>query len=210
LGNEPPKVVRANETVSVKKGTYTWVAEANHFQTVSQTSTVAPGSSIGISIKLQPVGTKELTAAELFENPSDWSRHGDWWILKQPDYGWLKDKNGSFNVIIEKQPGALWGKKKAEWTLDYHGPENKISYTAAGHTLTRQVISGGSASTPVKAQFKEQSEIYQFILDVSPTRIRVRDNNNNLIDEVKRSDPNVELGKIGFHGDIAIRVQPLR
>ena len=210
LDNEPPKVLRANETVSVKRGTYTWVAEANHFQTISQTSTVAPGSSVGISLELQPVVTKELTADELFENPSDWSRHGDWWVLKQPGYGWLKDKDGSFNVIIEKQPGVLWGNKKAEWTLDYRGAENKISYTAAGHTLTRQVISGGSAGTPVKNQFKEQSDRYQFILDVSPTRILVRDNNNNLIDRVQRSDPSVNLGKIGFRGDIAIRVQPLR
>ena len=102
------------------------------------------------------------------------------------------------------------GKKKAEWTLDYRGPGDKIAYTAGGHTLTRQVISGGSASTPVKAQFKEQSDIYQFILDVSPTRIVVRDNNNNLIDEIKRSDPSADLGKIGFRGDMAIRVQPLR
>ena len=210
LGNEPPKAVRANETVSVKRGTYTWVVEANHFQTVSQTSTVAPGSSIGISLELQPVETKELTAADLFENPSDWSRHGDWWVLKQPGYGWLKDKDGSFNVIIEKQPGVLWGTKKAEWTLDYRGAENRISYIAAGHTLTRQVISGGSAGAPVKVQFKEQSDRYQFILHVSPTRIVVRDNNNNLIDDVKRSDPSVDLGKIGFSGDIAIRVQPLR
>ncbi|HEX8798022.1 MAG TPA: hypothetical protein VF772_05385, partial [Terriglobales bacterium] len=210
LGNEPPKAVRANETVSVKRGTYTWVVEANHFQTVSQTSTVAPGSSIGISLELQPVETKELTAVDLFENPSDWSRHGDWWVLKQPGYGWLKDKDGSFNVIIEKQPGVLWGTKKAEWTLDYRGAENRISYIAAGHTLTRQVISGGSAGAPVKVQFKEQSDRYQFILHVSPTRIVVRDNNNNLIDDVKRSDPSVDLGKIGFRGDIAIRVQPLR
>jgi hypothetical protein len=113
-------------------------------------------------------------------------------------------------VIIEKQPGVLWGNKKAEWTLDYRGAENKISYTAAGHTLTRQVISGGIAATPVKAQFKEQSDRYQFILEVSPTRIVVWDNNNNLIDRVKRSDPSVDLGRIGFRGDIAIRVQPLR
>ena len=113
-------------------------------------------------------------------------------------------------MIIEKQPGALWGKKKAEWTLDYHGPADRIAYTAGGHTLTRQVISGGNASTPVKDQFKEQPDVYQFILDVSPTRIVVRDNSNNVIDEVKCSDSSVDLGKIGFRGDIFIRIQPLR
>jgi hypothetical protein len=36
----------------------------------------------------------------------------------------------------------------------------------------------------------------------------VKDNGNNVLDEVKRADPSVDLGKIGFRGEISLTVEP--
>jgi hypothetical protein len=98
-----------------------------------------------------------------------------------------------------------------EWTFDYRGEGDKIVYTAVGNTVTRQVFSGGQpASKPVKVQLKEQPGFYQFIFDISPTRISLRDNGHNLLDEFTRTDSSVDLGKIGFRGDISIFLEQLR
>ena len=211
-GNEKARAVPVNQPVPLKKGTYTWIVEADNFQSISETSTVTPGSSTVISRTLQQSGPQDLSAADLFETPSYWAHRGNWWIFKPSDYAWLKPRSGSFNVIIEKQRANLFGgKKKAEWTLDYRGEGDKITFTADGHTLIRQAISGGSVvSKPVKTQFKERSDIYQFIFDISPTRIVIRDNGNNVIDQVDRPDTSIDLGKIGFRGEISINVQRLR
>jgi hypothetical protein len=208
--NGPARTVRPNEPVFLPKGPYTWVIEAEHFQTISETAVVQPGVSTPILRSLPPVGPQELKAADLFENPSLWSARGGYWEIRS-GYGWLKPRNGSFNVIIEKKRSGLFGGKyKAEWTLDYRGEKDKIIYSVEGNMLSRRVISGGTASQPVKTQFKERSNIYQFIFDIAPTRIVVRDNGNQIIDEFERPDPSVDLGKVGFRGDISISVQRLR
>ncbi len=211
-GNELPKIVRANEIVFLKKGTYTYAIEADYFATVSGTSPVEPNKSTSIGLSLQAAEPQNLAEVDLFENPSQWSRRDNWWVLKKSDYGWLKPRNGSFSVIIEKpHSGMLFGKKKVEWTLDYRGEGDKIIYSASGKTLSRQVVTAGSpASNQFKAQFTERPDTYHFIFEISPTRIVVRDNGGNLIDEVKRSDPTLDLGKIGFRGEMSITVQQLR
>lgn len=205
LGNDPPRTVRANETVSLKRGTYTWVAEADNFQPISETSSVEPGSSTTIARTLQSAGPQNVRSADLFENPSYWSHRGIWWVFKQLDYAWLKPNSGSFIVTIEKQR-KLIGKTKAEWTLDYRGQGDKITYSVSGNTLSRQTVTGGNA-TSNHIKFQEQPNIYLFIFDISPTRIIVKDNGNNVLDEVKRADPSVDLGKIGFRGEISITVE---
>ncbi len=210
-GNEPARAVRPNEVVFLKKGTYTYTIEADHFATISGTCAVEPNNSTAIGRSLQAAGPQESTDADLFEDPSQWSHRGNWWVLKKSDYAWLKPRNGSFSVIIEKPHSVLFARKKVEWTLDYRSEGNKITYSASGKTLSRQVVAGGSpASSQVKAQFTERPDTYHFIFDISPTRIIVRDNGGNPIDEVKRTDPSLDLGKIGFRGEISITVQQLR
>jgi hypothetical protein len=207
--NAPSTIARPNETVFLKKGIYTYLVEAEHFQTVSGTISVEPGNFTAKSLSLQAAG---LTAADLLENPSSWSHHGGFWVVKQSEYGWLKPRGGYFSVAIETQLTRLrLANKKAEWTLDYRGAGNKIVYSASGNVLSRQIVIGGKpASNLVKVQFKQQAEIYHFIFDVSPARIVVRDNRGDLLDEVTRPDPSVDLGKIGFRGEISVSVEQLR
>jgi hypothetical protein len=210
-GNEPPKIVRPNEPVFLKKGTYAYAIEADHFATTSGTSAVEPNKSTAIGLSLQPAGPPDSSEAALFEDPSQWTRRGNWWVLKKSDYAWLKPRNGSFSVIIEKpHSGMLFVKKKAEWVLDYRGAGDRITYSASGKTLSRQIVTGGSpASGLIKAQITERPDTYNFIFDISPSRIIVRDNGGNPIDEVKRSDSSIDLGKIGFRGELSVTVQQL-
>jgi hypothetical protein len=210
-GNEPPKIARPNEAVFLKKGTYAYTIEADHYAPASGTSAVEPNKSTAIGLSLQAAGAQESTDADLFEDPAQWSRRGNWWVLKKSDYAWLKPRAGSFSVVIEKPHSGLFAKKKADWVLDYRSEGDKVTYSASGKTLTRQVVTGGSAASgQVKVQFTERPDTYHFIFDISPTRIIVRDNGGNPIDEVKRTDSSVDLGKIGFRGEISITVQQLR
>src|SRR5262249_3453527 len=144
----------------------------------------------------------------LLENASIWSHRGNWLTFKGQDYAWLKPTGGAFNVTIEKGQ-VLWAKKKVEWTLDYRGDAEKIVYSAAGNVLTRQVVTAGPASTPVKVKFRELPDTYRFTFDISPARIVVRDDSGNAIDEFVRPDPSVQLGKIGFRGVISVSIEQL-
>ena len=209
-GNEPPRVVHPNEGVFLKKGTYTYTIEAEHFMSASGTLFMEPGKSTSVGTNLAFSQPRDIGAGELLENASTWLHQGNWWTLKTPNYGWLKPTSGTFNVTIEKGQ-VLWAKRKVEWTLDYRGEGDKILYTVTGDTLIRQSITGAtSVSNPVKAKFKDVPKIYRFILEVTRTRIVVRDSGGNTIDEVLRPDPSADLGKIGFHGEISISIEQLR
>ena len=209
-GNDASRVARPNETVFLKRGTYAYTIEAEHYESASGTLVVEPEKSMSVATSLAPAARAEPTPGNLLENPSLWSRRGVWWVLKTPDYAWLKPTSGAFRVTIDK--GQLpWTRKKVEWTLDYRGEGEKIIYSASGSTLSRQIITAASAdSQPVKTKFKDQPNVYRFILDISPTKIVVRDSAGKTIDEVSRPDPNLELGKIGFRGDMSISIEQLQ
>src|SRR5215471_18920051 len=209
-GNDASRVARPNETVFLKRGTYAYTIEAEHYESAAGTLFVEPEKSMSVATNLVPAARSEPTPDNLLENPSAWSRHGIWWTLKTPDYAWFKPTSGAFRVTFDK--GKLpFGRKRVEWTIDYRGEGEKIIYSASGSTLTRQIVSAASAdSKPVKAKFKDQPNVYRFILDVSPTKIIVRDSAGGTIDEVSRPDANVDLGKIGFRGEISISIEQLR
>jgi serine/threonine-protein kinase len=208
-GGEVLRVVHPNEPVFLKRGNYAYTIEAENFLSAYGIFSVEPGKATSIGTNLASTGLREPVHNRLLENASIWSHRGNWLTFKGQSYAWLKPTSGAFSVTIEKGQ-VLWAKKKVEWTLDYRGEAEKIVYSVAGTTLTRQVVTTGPAPQPVKVKFNDLPSVYRFSFDISPDRIVVRDNSGKAIDEFVRPDPGVQLGKIGFRGDISISIEQLR
>lgn len=207
------------DTVWIKPGRYAIKSEAQGFVTEQAEVEVKPGASLEIQRTLKAVVAVEAPAPSVtapakndpFEDAKLWTKNGSWWIFKKETYGWLKSKDGTFNVVIQraKKPFyAVWpqGGKRVEWTIDNRDGD-RIVYSIINNTFYRTTYRDGKPVAEQSKELKKHPKDYQLAFDVSSRHVVVSEAGNGKLDDVERANPGTPLGKIGFKGEIALTVQ---
>ena len=217
LGDQPQSRTAHNgDTAWMKPGKYKVQIEAAGYSPVSADYEVKPGATVEVNGKLRTGSDSAAAPAKPardsgLEDESQWSHDANWWVLKKPTYGWMRAKQGLFNITIERsKKGIFKSAKKVEWAIDYRGEGDRVLYWIDNKTLHRIAYSDGH---PIKEEVIKplsQSGDYHLVFDVSPQRAVVSDSSGEKLDEFERPNPSVGLGKIGFHGEIAVTVQQLK
>lgn len=216
--SSPVRRAGSSDTVWVKPGKYLIKVEAAGFVAEQDQYEVKSASSVDVTRSLKPLAadtpvpvTVAPSRIDPFEEGKLWSKNGSWWVFKKETYGWLKAKDGTFDVTIQrpKKPFyAVWpqGGKKVEWTIDNRDGD-KIVYSIANNTFHRTAYRAGKAISEQTQELKKHPRDYRLTLEVSARHIVVSEAGNGKLDDFERADPGVQLGKIGFKGEIAVTVQ---
>ncbi len=219
LADQPQSRTAHNgDTAWMKPGKYKVQIEAAGYSPVSADYEVKPGATVEVNGKLR--SGSDTAAAPVkpardsgLEDEAQWSHDASWWVLKKQTYGWMRARQGLFNITIERSKkgiGIFKSAKKVEWAIDYRGEGDRVVYWIDNKTLHRIAYSDGH---PIKEEVTKQlspSGDYHLVFDVSPQRVVVSDSSGEKLDEFERPNPTVALGKIGFHGEIAVTIQQLK
>jgi len=205
----------AGDTVWVKPGRYHVKIEAPGFVS----DEMEPDAKAGVSndvkrslktlaVEAPPTPTPTLAKGDLYEDAKQWSRSGNWWVLKASSYGWLRPTHGTFDVTIQRTKKGLWkGIRHVEWTIDYHDNGDKIVYTIDDNAFHRIGYKDGK---PVSEQVKEltkHSGDYKLTFEISGHHVIVSEAGGAKLDDYERPNSSTALGKIGFKGEIDVIVQ---
>jgi serine/threonine-protein kinase len=213
-----PRKAGGTDTVWVKPGRYHLRIEAQGYASdevefdakagTAPTEVKRTLKALAAETPVPATPTPQAKGEPPVEDPSQWSRDGNWWVFKKDAYGWLKHKQGTFEVTIQRSK-KNWFKssRKAEWTIDYHDDSNKVVCTIDDNTYRRMTYKDGK---PVSEQTKELSKHpkdYKLTVDVSNHHISVSEAGNGKLDDFERPNSSAPLGKIGLKGEIAVTVQ---
>jgi hypothetical protein len=184
---------------------------------------VEPGKKTAVEFTLPPVIREvpkappkpavTLQTSEYFENPAGWTKEdGGWWTHKGGGESWLKNNQGVYVVEFLRQSAKIAFIKrtqKVEWVVDQR-QDGQIDYsfdfkngaldvrvTADGKTKSHKVQLGSGAIS---------SDSYTIQIDISPERILIKGAQGNPLDLYNRPNPAEALGKFGFRGQVALKV----
>jgi hypothetical protein len=97
------------------------------------------------------------------------------------------------------------------WEIDYRDQNNRIEYSfdfKSGSLDVRPVADGKAKSHKVPLPpGTAAGESYAIQIDISSDRIIIREAQGKELDQYKRPNPAVSLGKFGFKGEVALRVK---
>jgi hypothetical protein len=204
----------AGDTVWVKPGRYHVKIDAKDY--VSEE--VEPDAKAGVQNEIKrslkalaaetPVPAMPTpSAGDPVEDAKLWTRSGNWWEFKKDGFGWLKHKQGVFDVTIQR-PRRSWLKtKKVEWTIDYHDDGNKVICSIEDNTYRRKTYTDGKQVSEQTKELSKHPKDYKMTFDVSNHHISLSEAGNGKLDDFEPSNSSVPLGKIGVKGEIAITVQ---
>jgi hypothetical protein len=117
----------------------------------------------------------------------------------------VKGKEGpfTFDILNPKDSKDLVKSKikKIAFVVDYSGPENKIAYTLDSRTLSRKVYSGGKSGDEVRADLGGLDKIVRITVEISPTKVIVKNRFGKVLDSVDRAGNN---GRFGFEDEVAL------
>ena len=217
LADQPQSRTAHNgDTAWMKPGKYKVQTEAAGYSPLIADYEVKSGAIVEVNGKLHTGSETAATPAKPardsgLEDEAQWSHDANWWVLKKQAYGWMRAKQGLFNITIERsKKGIFKSAKRVEWTIDYRGEGDRVLYWIDNKTLHRIAYSDGHPIKDEVIKPLSQSGDYHMVFDVSPQRVVVSDSSGEKLDEFERLNPSVGLGKIGFHGEIAVTVQQLK
>jgi eukaryotic-like serine/threonine-protein kinase len=217
--NEPqqsPHKANAGDTVWVKPGKYHLKIEAQGYapeETDSEAKAGAQPAEIKKNLKVVAAeapapATPTPSAGDPVEDAKLWTRNGNWWEFKKDGFGWLKYKQGAFNVTIQKpKKGWLKTTKKVEWTIDYRDDGNKVICWIDDNTYHRITYKDGKAFLEGQKVMSKHPTDYKLTFDVSSRHISVNEADNGKLDDFDRPNSNAPLGKIGFKAGVEVMVQ---
>jgi antitoxin (DNA-binding transcriptional repressor) of toxin-antitoxin stability system len=215
----PLRRASAGDTVWTRPGRYVVKVEAQGYIAEQDQYEVKSGTSLEVTRSLKPLAVETpapsvhtASVSGPFEDARQWTRSGNWWIFKKDTYGWLAVRNGIFEVTIQrpKKPfyALMWpqGGKRVEWTIDNRDGE-RIDYSITGNTFRRAAYRNGKPVSEHTKELTKHSKDYKLTFEVSARHIIVSEALNGKLDDFERPDPGVQLGKIGFKGEIAVTVE---
>jgi cytochrome c-type biogenesis protein CcmH/NrfG len=200
--------VANNHSLGLPAGTYEITAKASGFESRTETVTVASGQTVNIDWDLKAaltkVAPKSVTPGDIFENGNAWTASG-WWVHQGKGMSFVKGKEGpfTFDILNPKDSKDLVKSKikKIAFVVDYSGPENKIAYTLDSRTLSRKVYSGGKSGDEVRADLGGLDKIVRITVEISPTKVIVKNRFGKVLDSVDRAGNN---GRFGFEDEVAL------
>ena len=152
--------------------------------------------------------TPTSSAGDPVEDAKLWTRSGNWWEFKKDSFGWLKHKQGVFDVTIQRPKKSYFkSPKKVEWTIDYHDDGNKVICSIENNTYHRTTYKDGKQVSEQTKELSKHPKDYKMTFDVSSHHISVSEAGNGKLDDFERPNSSAPLGKIGFKGEIAVTVQ---
>jgi eukaryotic-like serine/threonine-protein kinase len=195
--------------VFVKAGSYEVSATAPDAAPRSQTFVVAAGQPTDVNWSLVPTTARKAPVlppppkGDLFDKT--WRTTDDGWRAHSGQYGWLSEKQGSFEIELRKPKKTLGViGHHIEWVVDYADERDRVNYSWDGDSVTRKEIVAGKSKPESKGALKPDSDnIVHFQLDISPAKIVVRQG-DRVVDTLTRESV-TELHKFGFKGDVEIR-----
>ncbi len=212
-GQSQTQMIGNDGTISLQPGQYYLSMKADGHPAHQVRVTIAAGSRAVINWDPGSGQPAAATPAQLMsktvETPANW-RIGSagWWIYDGLDFGWLRVTAGSISVDILKQTMKMLfvaKAKKVEFTADYQDAGDQIDYVLDDHVLRRRITSHGvrGAETRILLEADAQSA-YRIVLKASAEHVVVLALDGKVLDDVKRSNPQAPLGKIGFRAGIPL------
>jgi eukaryotic-like serine/threonine-protein kinase len=216
---ESARTAENNKKISVRGNSRYFISvTADGYDLHADIVAVEAGKNLPIAWRLVKSGAdkpKEVASVQpkdsvMMADPALWVHDDKWWVLKKQEYGWLRARSGTLNVEIEKQSKRILGfakAKKIEWVIDFQNAGNQVKYTIEGTRFVRQqFVTGKLQPNAARPELENVGESYHLRFEISKTQIVIRDGAGNLIDSVDRPNPNAELGRIGFKGEISIAI----
>jgi serine/threonine protein kinase len=199
------------QTLSLPQGRYSFTAEADGYKTHTESVAITPGQETSIRWTLdalQKPHSAVLTPASIFENGGLWSVQSGWWVHDAKGYSFLRQRQGTFTVLILKDPPKGFfhtRQKKIDFVGNYTDEGNHLAYTLDSHSLTRRVIQNGHTVQVVRVPLTAQkAAIFQFKVELNPDAIVIRNSSGQILDTVKGQ---ISAGKFGFEDEIALVVR---
>jgi hypothetical protein len=206
-GDSADTVVANGQASPVHPGSYKITAEADNFDSRSETIQIEAGKSVSIDWQLHPTGTTPLakkTPETFFENGAAWKPESGWWAHDGKGYSFLRSSQGTFvfDLLKDQHSGIFKKVKKIVFVADYKGERNKIVYTLDGHNLARRVYTDGAPGDEAKKPHgMEANASYRIMVELKPESITIKNAAGKVLDTVARSGA---AGKFGFQDEIAI------
>lgn len=202
----------SSQTFALKAGLYEFTAQAERYESKTQSVVVTAGRQANADIILQAKEQHEVTPSRTLANtvqdPKDWISTDGWWEHPAQGYAWFRINQGTWTFDFLKQPGHVLFVNKTkpiEWVVDYRDEGNRIVYDLDNHQLRRHAVYAGKAEPEVKISYAADSPIiWKVEIDISADHIIIRERNGKVLDEYKRPKPQAPLGKFGFRGPIAL------
>jgi serine/threonine protein kinase len=210
-----PRKAGGTETVWVKPGRYHIKIEAPGYAAEETEPEAKAGVSFDVKRTLKTIAaetpapaTPTPSVGDPVEDAKLWTRNGNWWEFKKDGFGWLKHKQGAFDVTIQRpKKGLFKSAKKVEWTIDYHDDGNKVICSIDDNTYRRTTYRDGKAVSEQTKEMSKRPKDYKMAFDISSHHIGVSEAGNGKLDDFERPNSSAPLGKIGFKGEIAVAVQ---
>jgi len=204
-----------NGAVTVPPGQYVVTVSAPKRETREETVEVESGKTVTISWTLAASKSagggaqtteKPVTGAAVFESPDAWQEQNGWYFHKGPSYAWVKSTRGSFNVVIARKTGGIFGGGKIEWEIGRKDDRNRVVYQLDEHKLLRRAFVNGNKADH-NTNYTLKGDAYEFHIDIAPTRIVIRDAGGTVLDDYSDAKADFTAGKFGFKGDIRLVVR---
>jgi len=209
----------AGDTVWLKPGRYHIKIEAQGYapdEVEFDAKAGAPPTEVKRTLKALAVetpvpATPTPSVGDPVEDAKLWTRSGNWWEFKKDGFGWLKHKQGVFDVTIQRPKKSLFkSAKKVEWTIDYHDDGNKVICSIEDNTYHRTTYKDGKQASEQTKELSKHPKDYKMTFDVSNHHISVSEAGNGKLDDFERPNSNAPIGKIGFKGEIAVTVGQIK
>jgi hypothetical protein len=214
---------RAAENVKVlhvRAGSYVVTAIADgYLPHQPEMVTVEPGKSLPIVWTLSRVDTTPPpplppTPTSHFQDPGAWIQDGASWAHKSPDIGWMRAKQGMFEMEFRRQTskkGLIFVKtRRVDWVADYKDARNFVEYSFDFGSLVRQAIVNGKtlpkADNPLPSG-KASGSSYTLQIEIGAEQIVIRDPQGRELDRYPRPNRTAPLGKFGFKGELVMDIK---